>query len=79
MSADDDEPPVDSTRSPSPGSHIPIDFKLKIAKEVYNGLSSEEKALVETRREEERKKLYRSIPNITNTEERDKKLLMHQK
>ena len=79
MSADDDDPPVDSTGLPSPGSHIPIDFKLKIAKEVYNGLSSEEKALVETRREEERKKLYRSVPDITDTEERDKKLLMHKK
>ena len=77
MSADEDDPPADPTNSP--GSHIPIDFKLKVAKEIYNSLSSAEKKLVNQRREEERKKLYRSVSEITNTEERDKKLLMHQR
>lgn len=77
MTADDDDP--DPTGTPTPGSHIPINFKLKIAREVYGTLSPEEKELVEQRREEERKKLYRSIPEIGNAGERDKKLLTHQK
>ena len=59
MTTDDEDP--DPTGTPTPGSHIPINFKPKIAKEVYDLLTPEEKDLVEQRREEERKKLYRSI------------------
>ena len=79
MSADKDDPPADSVKSSVAGSHIPIDFKLKIAKEVYNSLSLAEKDLIDQRREEERSKLYRPVLEITSAEERDKKLLTHQK
>ena len=59
-------------------SHIPIDFKLKIAKEVYDSLSPDEKKLVDDRREEDRKKLYRPIQEIEDIEERDTKLASHE-
>jgi hypothetical protein len=77
MSADEDDPTADSIEMPGSGSHIPIDFKLKIAKEVYNSLSAEDKKVVDDRREDERKKMYRTIPEITDAEERRNKLLMH--
>lgn len=78
MSADDDDPTADSIETPGSGSHIPIDFKLKIAKEVYNELSEEEKKQVDDRREDEWKKMYRLIPEITDAEEREEKLRVHQ-
>jgi len=74
---DDDDPTADSIETPGSGSHIPIDFKLKVAKEAYNALSPEQRKQVDDRREKERKKLYRSIPEITDIEERDRKLLLH--
>jgi hypothetical protein len=79
VSADDDDPAADSIETPGPGSHIPIDFKLKIAREVYNSLSAEEKKQINDRREEEWKKTHRKIPEITSIEEREKKLLEHKK
>ena len=75
---DDDDPTADSIETPGSGSHIPIDFKLKVAKEAYNELTPEQRKQVNTRREEERKKLYRPIPEITDIKERDRKLLLHQ-
>ena len=79
VSADDDDPVADSIETPSSGSHIPIDFKLKVAREIYNSLSPEEKKRINDRREEDRKKMYRTISEITSVEERDKKLLEHKK
>jgi hypothetical protein len=79
MSADDDDPPADSIETPRSGSHIPISFKLKIAKEVYNSLTSEEKKLVNARREVDSKKLYMTIPEIEDAGERNAKLLLHHK
>ncbi|KAF9642118.1 hypothetical protein BDM02DRAFT_3193876 [Thelephora ganbajun] len=78
MSVDEGDPTADSIETPGSGSHIPIDFKLKVAKDIYNSLSVEEKKLVDDHREDERRKLYRSIPEITDIKERDRKLLMHQ-
>jgi len=78
MVADDDDPATDSIEPSNPCSHIPINFKLKIAKEAYSLLSAEEKKRVDDRREEERKKLYRGITEIGDGEERDRKLLSHQ-
>lgn len=75
MSTDEDDPTPGSVTGPA--SHIPINFKLKIAKEIYNKLTDEEKKEINTRREDERKKLYRTIPEINDPEEREKKLLMH--
>ena len=60
-------------------SLIPIDFKLKIAKEVYESLDPEEKKAVDARRERDRKQLYMLVQDIQDVEERDKKLAMHQK
>ena len=77
MSMDEDDPTIHSANGP--GSHIPIAFKLKVAKEVYNKLSKEQKKAINDRREEERKKLYKSIPEIKDIEERNKKLRAHKK
>ena len=60
-------------------SLIPIDFKLKIAKEVYKSLDPEEKKAVDAHRERDRKQLYMLVQDIQDVEERDKKLAMHQK
>jgi len=75
----DDDSAADSIESSGSCSHIPINFKLKIAREAYNSLSKEEKQKINNRREEEWKKMYRTIPEITSVEEREKKLLAHQK
>jgi len=75
MLADEDDPTPGSAASP--GSHIPISFKIKIAKEVYNKLDAKQKKEVNTRRENDWKKLYKSIPEIKDTEEKREKLLLH--
>ena len=77
MLADGDDPTADSIDTPGSASHIPIDFKLKIAKEIYESLGADEKKRVDDRREEDRQKMYRAIPKIENIEERNQKLLMH--
>ena len=79
MSADDEDPAADSIGSPGSGSHIPINFKLQVAREVYNSLSAAEKKDIDDRREEERKKMYRTILEIKSVKERDEKLLTHKK
>ena len=75
MSADGDDPTANSIETPGSGSHIPINFKLKITKEVYDALRTDEKKQVDERHEEEQQKMYRTIPNIKNFEERQAKLL----
>ena len=77
LCADEDDPTADSIETSSSESHIPIDFKLKVARLVYNELGSEEKKKVNDRREDERKKLYRLIPDIPDVEERSAKLRSH--
>ncbi|KAF9777754.1 hypothetical protein BJ322DRAFT_1114803 [Thelephora terrestris] len=59
-------------------SSIPIDFKLKIAKEVYDALPADEKKKIDDCRDKEWKKLYRPIRDIENVEDRDEKLAMHE-
>ena len=76
MSSDEDNPVPGSVE---PGASIPINFKLKIAREVYNLLSTKEKKLVDDRRQEDWSKLYRSIVDISDVEERVKKLTLHKK
>lgn len=78
MSTDEDDPAAGSIETLGPDSHIPIDFKLKIAKEAYEELTTEQKKQVTDRCDEEWKKLYRGIPEITDVEERRNKLLLHQ-
>ena len=78
MFTDEDDPSPESIGAPDSGDHIPINFKLKVAKDAYNKLSPEEKKQVDERREEDRKKLYRSIQDIESINERDEKLILHQ-
>ena len=75
---DDEDPPEDSDETPG-GSHIPLDFKLKIAREMYDQLPTEEKAAIDRRREEDRKKMYRTIIQIGDKGEREAKLQVHQR
>ena len=77
MSADESDPAVDAEVAST--SHIPLDFKLRVAKDVYNSLTPEQKKQVDDRREEDRKKLYRPIADIGDEGERVDKLLVHQK
>jgi hypothetical protein len=79
MAADEDDPTIDLTDPPSPGSHIPIDFKLKVAREIYNALTPEQKKEIDERREEERNKAYRLVQDIVDVKERDEKLALHLK
>jgi hypothetical protein len=75
---DDDSPSEEDEDSPGEPS-IPLAFKLKIAKELYDKLSTEEKKEIDTRREEDREKLYRKIPDIPDDGERQNKLKIHKR
>lgn len=79
MSTDDDDPAADSIETPSSGSHIPISFKLQVAKSQYAKLTPAQKKEIDARREGDQKKMYRSIPEISNAQERTEKLLFHKK
>ena len=57
---------------------IPIDFKVKVAKEVYEALPPDQKQQVIDRIKEDYDKLYRPISNIADIAERDKKLAAHE-
>ena len=75
---DDDDPPEEDEGS-SEESSIPLAFKLKIAKELYEKLSPGEKSEIDRRREEDRDKRYRKIPDIADDEERYQKLRTHKR
>ena len=74
---DDDEDPPEESDDTSGGSHIPLAFKLKIAREMYDQLPLEEKTAIDNRREEERNKLYRTVAQIGDEGEREAKLQVH--
>jgi hypothetical protein len=76
--ADDDDPSEDADGAPAEAC-IPLAFKLKIAKELFDGLTQEEKDEIDVRREEDWKKLYRKIPKIDDEGERIAKLMIHKK
>ena len=73
---DDEDPPEDVDDAEE---YIPLAFKLKIAKEVYDGLSSDEKKDIDRRHEEDRKKMYRRVFDIDDNEEQIDKLRTHQR
>lgn len=73
---DDDDPPEDATGL---SAIIPLAFKLKIAKREYEKLSDDEKLAIDHRREEDKKKPHRKIPQIDDEDERIEKLLIHQR
>lgn len=75
---DEDDPPEDADTS-SAGSHIPLSFKIKIAKEVFETLPAATKKEIDRRRTEEHEKLFRRIPEISDDKERAAKLQIHQK
>jgi hypothetical protein len=74
--ADDDDPVPEPGASPDE-AYIPLSFKLKIAKEMFDQLSQQQKKEIDDRREEDRDKLYRKIPDIPDEEERKEKLRTH--
>jgi len=76
---DDEDDPPEVNGNPSVESCIPLAFKLKIAKEVYDKLSPEKKDELNNWRDEEQKKLYRTLPNIEDNEERIAKLQLHKR
>lgn len=76
---DEDDPPEDVDATSSTGAHIPLSFKLKIAKEVFDELPIERKKEIDRRRTEDQKKLYRTIPEIPDDQERVAKLQIHQR
>ena len=75
---DSDDPPALGD-SPTAEAYIPLAFKIKIARELYDQLSVKEKKDIEIRRDEERKKLYRKIPQIPDEGERTAKLRIHER
>lgn len=75
---DGDDPADDDDDSPGEPT-IPLSFKLKIAKELFDKLSLEEKGKIDDRREADKKKMYRRVTEIDDDEERHKKLRNHAK
>ena len=75
---DEDDPTPDPSVPPEEAC-IPLSFKLDIAKEMYNGLTQQQKDEIDVRREEDQQKRRRKITEITNDEEREEKLQLHQK
>ena len=76
---DDDEDPPEDADGLSTEACIPLAFKLKIVKEVYEGLTADQKKAIDVRRDEDRKKLYRSPHEIEDNGERIAKLEAHQR
>jgi len=73
---DEDDPPA--TIGPtSPEAFIPLSFKLKVVKEFFDKLTPEERKALDRRREEDRHKVHRKIPEITVEKERIEKLQAH--
>ena len=75
---DNDDPDVDVDGA-STEACIPLSFKLKIAKELFDGLTTEQKVEIDVRREEDRKKLYLGVPEIKDEGDRVAKLQIHQR
>ena len=73
---DEDDPPEDAVDQ---DGAIPLSFKLKVAKEIYDDLPQQEKTKIDRRRENDRKKMYLRVTQLEDDEDRIKKLQMHQK
>ena len=74
--ANNNDPPEDTEGAPEEAC-IPLSFKLKIAKELYESLSSDEKQDIDHHQEDDRRKMYRRIPDISEADERHKRLQVH--
>ena len=66
---DDEEDPPEDDDTSSIESCIPLSFKIKIVRELYEGLTDAEKDDIDRRREEDRKKMYL---RVTELEEEDR-------
>ena len=73
-----DSSTTESAEAPTSKS-IPINFKIKIAKETYEVLPTKEKKKVLDRIEEDHNKTYQPIRAISDLAEKDKKLSAHEK
>ena len=76
---DDDDPPDDDADTQQTGGWIPLSFKLKIARELYEELPKEVKRDIDLRREGDKEKWHRKIPDIEDDKERAEKLQYHQR
>ena len=76
---EDNEDPSEDVDVSSEDACIPLSFKLLVAKEYFDNLTKAQKTEINRRRDEDREKLYRTIPEIDNTEERIAKLQTHQR
>ena len=75
---DDDEDPPEGEDTSSAESCIPLAFKIKIARELYEGLTDGEKDEIDRRREEDRKKMYLKVTELEE-EDRIARLRVHKK
>ena len=75
---EEDDSATESADAPTPNS-IPIHFKIKIAKEVYDALPANEKKKILNRIKEDHKKMYQPVRAISDLTEKDKKLFVHEK
>ena len=76
---DDDDDPSEDADGTSAEACIPLSFKLKIAKEIFDELTAMQKAEIDAWWEEDWKKLYLSIPELIDEEDRTAKLQTHQR
>ena len=82
MIPDEEDPnPEDDDGEDADGSPtaIPLAFKLKVAKEIYDQLSDDEKKAINLRREEDQRKLYLPVYGLANAEDRIAKLRTHKR
>ena len=75
---EEDGSAAESAEAPASNT-IPINFKIKIAKETYEALPADEKQKVLDRIEEDHKKTYQPVHAISDLAEKDDKLLAHEK
>ena len=72
---DDEDPPEDADTAEE---CIPLSFKLKIAKEVYESLPMDEKK-IDKQREQDREKMYRRVCDIDDDNNWISKLQIHKR
>ena len=63
----------------STSNSIPINFKIKIAKEIYEALPTDEKKKVLDRIREDHKKMYQPVRAISDLTEKNERLSAHEK
>jgi hypothetical protein len=77
MSTENGDPTADTINTSGSSLHIPINFKIMVAKEQYNLLTPAQKKEIDNHCEEDVQKKYRSILDIDDDGERIEKLREH--